>query len=113
MSDTNTVVLVGRLTRDPEIKGNGEKEFLTLSLAVNGWKDDDVSFFDISVFGKQVPSVAQYTHKGSRVAVTGQLRQRRWEKDGQKRSAVSIAANSVQFLEAKQQPAAEEDSVPF
>ena len=55
-------------------------------------------FFDITLFGKQGEGVSQYLTKGTQVAVEGELRQDRWEQDGQKRSKIVIVANNLQLL---------------
>ena len=104
----NVVVLVGRLTRDPELRATGGgTSVCRLGLAVNERAKDPTTgewgerpnFFDIDVFGAQGESCAQYLTKGREVAVEGRLRWRSWEtQDGQKRSAVSVVANSVQFI---------------
>jgi single-strand DNA-binding protein len=62
---------------------------------------EDPQFFDITLFGKQGESVSPYLRKGIQVAITGELRQDRWEQDGQKRSKVKIVANSLQLLGSK------------
>ena len=104
----NVVVLVGRLTRDPELRAtSGGTSVCRLGLAVNERTKDPTTgewgerpnFFDIDVFGAQGESCAQYLTKGREVAVEGRLRWRSWEtQEGQKRSAVSVVANSVQFI---------------
>jgi single-strand DNA-binding protein len=108
MSSINRVVLVGRLTRDPELRHTpGGTPVCNFSLAVNsrekGPNDewgDRVDFFDITVWGNQGENCAQYLAKGRLAAVDGNLRQERWEKDGQKRSKVTITARQVQFLDS-------------
>ncbi len=104
-NDLNMVVLVGRLTRDPEMRyTNSGTAVLRFSLAVNRRKrsgdswTDEVSFFDATVWGKQAESLNNYLVKGKQVAVNGELRQNRWEQDGQKRSKIEVVANSVQLL---------------
>ncbi len=104
-NDINTVVLVGRLTRDAELKyTNTGTAVCKFSLAVNRRKrsgeqwTDEVSYFDIVLWGKQGEAIHQYLGKGKQVAVNGELRQNRWEQDGQKRSKVEINANNVQLL---------------
>lgn len=104
----NRVILVGNLTRDPELKqmpsGNS---VCSLRLAVNdrvkdantGEWGERPNYFDVDVFGSQAENCAKYLVKGRQVAVDGRLRWREWEsQDGQKRSAVSVAADSVQFI---------------
>jgi single-strand DNA-binding protein len=104
----NVVVLVGNLTRDPELRATGGgTSVCRLGLAVNERTKDPTTgewgerpnFFDIDVFGAQAETCAQYLTKGRQVAIEGRLRWRSWEsQDGQKRSAVSVVANTVQFI---------------
>ena len=103
----NRVVVIGRLTRDPELRalpsGAG---VCALRIACNSSRRDSTggyserpNFFDVSVYGTPAENVARYTHKGSRVAVDGRLDWREWESDQQRRQAVSIVADTVQFLD--------------
>ena len=103
----NRVVLVGNLTRDPELRQmpNGNS-VCSLGLAVNdrvkdkstGEWTDYANFFDIDVFGAQGENCSRFLTKGRQVAIEGKLRWRSWEKDGQKRSKVSVVADNVQFI---------------
>lgn len=102
----NKVIIGGNLVRDPEIR------FLPSGLSVTNFtvavnhtfrqdneRKEEVSYFDVVVFGKQGESCAEYLAKGRAVLVDGRLRQRRWETDdGQKRSKIEIVAQQVQFL---------------
>lgn len=123
----NRVVLTGNLTRDPELRSTPSgTSVCNLGLAVNErekvgdeWRDR-ANYFDITVWGKQAESAAQYLSKGSPVAVDGRLRHERWEVDGQKRSTVKVVAHLVQFLGSKPEEAeagaakpAGEDDIPF
>ncbi len=104
----NVVVLVGNLTRDPELRATGGgTSVCSLRVAVNdrvkdptsGEWGDKPNYFDVDVFGAQGERCAQYLAKGRQIAVEGRLRWREWEsQDGQKRSAVSVVANNVQFI---------------
>jgi single-strand DNA-binding protein len=105
----NRVVLVGRLTRDPELRAlPSGTSVCSLRIACNSaWRDaqGDVverpHYFDVSAFGASGESVANYMRKGSRVAVDGRLEWREWETaDEQKRQAVSVVADTVQFLDS-------------
>jgi single-strand DNA-binding protein len=104
-ADLNHVVLIGRLTREAELKylasGTAVCKF---ALAVNRrvkkgdqWTEE-ANFFDVVLWGKSGEAINQYLLKGKQVAVDGELRQERWEQDGQKRSKVEVVANSVQLL---------------
>jgi single-strand DNA-binding protein len=105
-ANINRVVLVGNLTKDPELRHTGGgTPVCSLRIAVNGRKRDESgqwadkpNYFSVSVFGNQAESCAQYLAKGRPVAIDGRLDWREWEKDGVKREAVEIVADSVQFL---------------
>ena len=98
MSDLNHVGIIGRLTRDAELKYTASGAAVcTFSLAVNERKDT-ANFFKVVLWGTAGESLKQYLAKGKQVAVAGKLTQERWEQDGQNRSAVVITAGSVQLL---------------
>ncbi|MGH2971345.1 MAG: single-stranded DNA-binding protein [Gaiellaceae bacterium] len=107
-ANINRVVLVGNLTKDPELRHTGGgTPVCSLRIAVNTRRKDETgqwadkpNYFSISVFGNQAESCAQYLSKGRPVAVDGRLEWREWEaKDGSgKRESVEIVADSVQFL---------------
>jgi len=144
-ANINRVVLVGNLTKDPELRHTpGGTPVCSLRLAVNGRRRDESgtwvdkpNYFDVSVFGNQAESCAQYLAKGRPVGVDGRLDWREWDAtDGSgKRQAVQIIADSVQFLgsrgdgegggggnqfvpagaaqESADFPAAADDDIPF
>jgi single-strand DNA-binding protein len=103
--DINHVVLVGRLTRNAELKyTNNGAAVSKFSLAINQrrkkddqWVDES-HFFDIVLWGKTAESLNQYLVKGKQVGIEGQLRQNRWEQEGQARSKVEIFATNVMLL---------------
>lgn len=105
MIDINQVTLIGRLTRDAELKyTNTGFAIGKLSLAVNyrikkedTWQDE-VSFFNAVLFGKTAESIHQYLVKGKQIGIQGTLRQNRWEQDGQPRSKVEVVINNIQLL---------------
>jgi single-strand DNA-binding protein len=107
-SNMNVVVITGNLTRDPELRSTGSgMAVCDMRVAVNSRRKDasgewvdKPNYFDVTVFGAQGENCATYLSKGRPVAVEGRLDWREWEaKDGSgKRQAVSIIANSVQFL---------------
>lgn len=110
-NDINRVILIGRLTRDPELKStNAGKYFCLFTLASNrniynketGESRDEVGFFDCVIWGKPAEAVHKYVAKGRRLCVEGHLRWTQWEgTDGKKQSKVSVAVESFQFLEPK------------
>jgi single-strand DNA-binding protein len=104
--DINSITIVGRLTRDPELTytPSNNTPVCRFSIAVNGYRENDVSFFDITAWNKQAETIQKYLAKGSQVIVNGILKQERFQtKDGDNRSKVGITANSVQFVGAKKQ----------
>jgi single-strand DNA-binding protein len=104
----NSVIVIGNLTRDPELKATPSgTSVCSLRIAVNDQVKDQgtgewvekANYFTVDVFGRQAETCAQYLARGRQVAVSGRLRWRQWEtQDGQKREAVSIAADRVQFI---------------
>jgi len=101
----NLVVLVGNLTRDPELRYTPAGTAVTkFGLAVNNrrkvgeeWKDEPC-FVDVSVFGRMAETSSEYLSKGRQVAIEGRLSYSKWEKDGQTRSKLEVIANNIQFL---------------
>jgi len=107
MVSINRVVLVGNLTKDPELRHTPSGTAVcNLRLAVNTRRKDETgqwvdkpNYFDITVWGNQGERCAQYLSKGRPVAVDGRLEWREWETpEGNKRQAVDVVADSVQFL---------------
>ena len=134
MANLNRVILMGNLTRDPQVRYTAAgTPVATLGLAVNNrikqgdeWKDDPC-FIDVVVFGKQAESCGEYLSKGRPVLIEGRLQYRTWEsQEGQKRSKHEVLADRVQFMPRASRPteggvpgdmaegdAMEEDDVPF
>jgi single-strand DNA-binding protein len=109
--DINRVTLVGRLTRDPELRHlPSGTPVLEMGVAVNGRQQDDAgnwvdkpNFFDVKVYGNQAEMLSQHLAKGRRIGIDGRLDWRSWEaQDGTKRSKVDVVAQSVQFLDSRQ-----------
>lgn len=106
----NSVTLSGNLTRDPEVRQAGDTSVVKFGIAhnervkQNGEWTDRASFFDVTFFGAFGESVARQVGKGSPVVVVGQLRQRTWEQDGTKRSAVEIIGRDIVTGERKGHP---------
>lgn len=105
MRDINVVVLVGRLTRDSELKyTKSGMPIARFSIAVNRSRKqgeewvDETSFFEIDFWGKGAEAVNRYLTKGQQVGVEGELRQDRWEQDGQPRNKVVVNASNVRLL---------------
>src|SRR5271165_6341396 len=105
----NRVVLVGRLTRNPELRAlPSGASVCALRIACNGSRrntegelSERPNYFDVSVYGAPAENVHQYTRKGSRIALDGRLEWREWETaEQQRRQAVSVVAETVQFLDS-------------
>jgi len=99
----NQVILMGRLTRDPEVRTTTTGKTITsFSLAVDrGGQEDAADFFDVTAWEKLGELVSQYLSKGRRCLVQGRLRQDSWEdkETGKKRSRVEVVATDVTFLD--------------
>lgn len=110
-ANINRVVIVGNLTKDPELKTLPSGTALcSLRIAVNTRRKDDSgtwvdkpNYFDVSVWGNMGASTAQYMSKGSKLCIDGRLEWREWDAtDGSgKRQAVEIVADNVQFLDSR------------
>lgn len=105
----NRVVLIGRLTRDPELRAlPSGTSVCSLRIACNSSRKDTdgefverPNFFDVSVYGARGENVSHYMRRGSRVAVDGRLEWREWETaEQERRQAVSVVADVVQFLDS-------------
>lgn len=108
MASFNKVILVGNLTRDPELRYTPKGTAVAkIGLAVNrvwtsesGEKKEEVTFVDVDVFGRTAENVGQYMRKGSPILIEGRLRLDTWDdkQTGQKRSKLGVVAETVQFL---------------
>ncbi len=121
----NKVFLIGRLTRDPEIRFlPSGTQITTFTIAVNRayktkdsseWKEETY-FFDVEAFGYLAERLGKQLNKGTQVLVEGQLRQDKWEtSSGEKRSKIKIVADKVNMLSAakaeKAAPTVEEPAI--
>ena len=102
----NKVVLMGNLTRDPELRNTPSGQSVaSFSLAVNrSWKNaqgetqEAVDYIDCNAWGKAGEIITQYMQKGGAILVSGRLQQRSWEQDGQKRSKVEVVVEDFNFV---------------
>ena len=105
MASFNHVILMGNLTRDVELRKTPQGTAVAdISLAVNErvksgeqWVDE-VSYFDVTLWGRQAEVAEQYLGKGKPVLISGKLKQESWEKDGQKRSKVKVIADELKLI---------------
>jgi single-strand DNA-binding protein len=108
MASFNKVILVGNLTRDPELRYTPKGMAIAkVGLAVNrNWRNEagetkeEVTFVDVDVFGRTAENLAQYMRKGSPILIEGRLRLDQWDdkQTGQKRSKLGVVGEVVQFL---------------
>jgi len=108
MASYNKVILVGNLTRDPELRYTPKGTAIAkIGLAINryfttetGEKKEEVTFVDVDIFGRTAENVGQYMRKGRPILVEGRLRLDQWDdkQTGQKRSRLGVVAETVQFL---------------
>src|SRR5688572_19465152 len=108
MANFNKVILVGNLTRDPELRYTPKGTAIAkIGLAINrvwtsesGEKKEEVTFVDVDVFGRTAENVGQYMRKGSPILIEGRLKLDTWEdkQTNQKRSKMGVVAETVQFL---------------
>ena len=102
----NTCIMMGRLTRDPEIRYTSDnKAVASFSLAVDRrFKrdgDPDADFFNCTAFGKTAEFVEKYLKKGTKILIEGHLQNDTYEKDGQKKTVTKILIDSCEFAESK------------
>lgn len=106
MASFNKVILMGNLTRDPELRvtPNGNS-ICKLGLATSrvystrdGERREETTFVDIDAFGKQAEVISKYMRKGRPIMIEGRLKLDQWESDGQKRSKLSVVLENFQFL---------------
>lgn len=123
LPDQNNVIMVGRLTRDPELRRTGTgKAVCSFDIAIGRrikdadtgeWKDADPTFVPIIVWGDQAERCGERLKKGVPVHVEGRLQSNKWEgNDGTKRSRLEVVASRVQFLFIVRQESAPIDAKP-
>lgn len=108
MANLNKVLLIGNLTRDPEVRYTPKGTAVgDLAIAINdsykaqdGTIKETVTYIDIEVWGRQAETCKQYLSKGRPIFVEGQLKLDQWEQEGQKKSKLKVRADRVQFLGA-------------
>tara|TARA_R100000234_G_scaffold5502_1_gene3924 strand:+ start:1573 stop:1938 length:366 start_codon:yes stop_codon:yes gene_type:complete len=121
MSSFNKVILMGNLTRDPELRYTPKGTAVAkIGIAVNRvWSDangeqqEEVTFVDIDAFGKQAETIGKYFRKGKPILVEGRLKLDQWEKDGEKRSKLGVVLDKFTFLPDKGDSKGQKENVPF
>jgi len=118
MASLNKVLLIGNLTRDPEVRYLPSGAAVAdLRLAVNrkyktqqGEDKEETCFVGVSAWGRQAETCGQYLSKGSPILVEGRLRYEEWEKDGQKNNRLTVTAERVQFMGSPRRDAVSGDA---
>ncbi len=112
-ADMNTVNLVGRCARTPELKSSGTSSVLKIRLAFTTQRkvrdvwEDQPNYVDVTTFGRRAEALAGLLDKGDRIGITGRLAWREWESKDGKRQSIEVLADDVQLLGA---PRAREDA---
>lgn len=107
MASMNSCAFTGNLTRDAEVKTVGEAEVASFGIAVNGRRDGEVLFLNCDLW--RPGKVAEYLTRGKQVGVSGQLKCREYEKDGQKRQAWSLDVRELTLLGSRERA----EATPF
>ena len=107
----NKVILVGRITHEPQIKVANDKEYLDFQIAINRYgKNEQSDFFKIVCFGKTAEFVDAYVKKGNLLLVEGSLRDNQWTDEyGQKKRKTEVMAQRIQLLQKKEK---QEEQLP-
>ena len=109
MANVNKVILIGNLTRDPELRytPNGAA-VIDFGMAINrkwrgkdGQMSEDTCFVDLQAWARSAEVISEYCHKGDPLYVEGRLKLETWEKDGEKRSRIRVHLEGFQFVEPK------------
>ena len=111
MPNYNKVILMGNLTRDPEVKyTSGGTAIAKLGMAINrrwrgqdGQTQEETTFVDVDAFGRQAETVGQYLKKGRPIMIEGRLKYDQWEdkQTGQKRSKLGVVLERFEFLDSR------------
>lgn len=112
----NKLVLIGRLTKDPELREtrNGTK-LCCFSIAVKKKysKDKDADFFDLTAWNGLAETIHTYFKKGQQIAIEGHLEMRKWEKDGKTRNILNIIVENFDFVGDKPNEKDEQKKSPY
>ena len=110
MANLNKVLLIGRLTRDPELRStSGGSSVASFGLAVNrsytrrdsNEKVEETCFVDIEAWGRTADTISRYMRKGRQIFIEGRLKFDSWERDGQRRTKLLVVAENFQFLDSQ------------
>lgn len=108
MTDTNRVILTGRLTRDPELKSTASGQHLCRFSIANNYAvkqgeqwTEKVNYFDVVAWGRQAETIHKYVQKGQKLLIEGVLRWSSWEHDGEKQSKTEVLLERFEFMGQK------------
>ena len=110
MSDLIQATVIGRLTRDAELRDTSSGSVCGFRVAAKPFRADESLFLDVSVWGKRGESLAPYLTKGQQVVVIGSLSERKWEKDGEQRHTLQINASEVALVGARTERESTDDN---
>ncbi len=119
MATFNKVIMMGNLTRDPEMRATPKgTPVCSFSLALNrryktetGEDKEEVTFVDVEAYGKQAELIGKYVTKGRPLMVEGRLKLDSWEKNGEKRSRLKVITENFQFMGSREDGGAREPGV--
>jgi single-strand DNA-binding protein len=121
MASLNKVLLIGNLTRDPDVKMlSSGRPVCNFGLALNrsykdgeGNRKEEVTFVDVECYGPRAEAVGRFFTKGRSIFVEGRLKLDQWEsKEGEKRSAIRVVLDNFEFVDSKQESAGMSDRQP-
>ncbi len=113
-NNMNLVVLIGRITRDPELKfGQSGKAYCKFSIAVdNPMKKGEADFINCTAFGKTAELIGEHMKKGSKLGINGRMTMNKFEVNGEKRISHEVSVDRIEFLDGKRETTASDDNVP-
>lgn len=119
MATFNKVIMMGNLTRDPEMRATPKGTAVcSFSLALNrryktetGEDKEEVTFVDVEAYGKQAELIGKYVTKGRPLMVEGRLKLDSWEKNGEKRSRLKVVLEGFQFMGGREDGGSRESNV--
>jgi len=120
MANYNRVIIAGRITRDIELRHAGQTTIANIGVALNrtwtqdGQKKEEVCFVDVTAFGKQAETVAQYFRKGSNILIEGRLKMDSWDDKatGQKKTKLGVVMESFSFLDSAKEGGGQAPAAP-
>lgn len=111
MSDLAHIQILGRLTREAELRDAGDTKVCAFGVAVKQYGEEEPTFYNVSLFGKRGEAMAEHLGKGQQVVVVGNLKIRKYEYQGEHRTSYEIRASDVEFAGSKPEGAGS-DSEP-